>query len=58
MVSPNKNANTKPAPANKPAANKTPPKGATAQCKDGSYSMSKEASGQCSGHGGVDHKLP
>jgi hypothetical protein len=30
-----------------------PPAGATAQCKDGSYSMSKTASGRCSSHGGV-----
>ena len=29
------------------------PTGATAQCKDGTYSMSKEAKGRCSGHGGV-----
>jgi hypothetical protein len=30
-----------------------PPPGATAQCKDGTYSMSKTAQGRCSGHGGV-----
>jgi serine/threonine-protein kinase len=35
----------------------TPPKGATAQCKDGTYSMSKTHSGACSGHGGVDKWL-
>jgi hypothetical protein len=30
-----------------------PPAGATAVCKDLTYSMSKTASGRCSGHGGV-----
>ena len=30
-----------------------PPKGATALCKDGSYSMSKTAQGRCSSHSGV-----
>jgi len=29
------------------------PAGATAQCKDGTYSTSKTAKGRCSGHGGV-----
>jgi hypothetical protein len=29
------------------------PAGATAHCKDGTYSMSKTHSGSCSGHGGV-----
>ncbi len=29
------------------------PAGATAQCKDGSYSFSKHRRGTCSGHGGV-----
>jgi nucleoid-associated protein YgaU len=29
------------------------PSGATAQCKDGSYSYSQHRSGTCSGHGGV-----
>ena len=29
------------------------PAGATAQCKDGTYSMSKHHSGSCSHHGGV-----
>lgn len=29
------------------------PVGATARCRDGSYSYSKHASGTCSGHGGV-----
>jgi hypothetical protein len=30
-----------------------PPKGATAKCRDGTYSFSKHASGTCSHHGGV-----
>jgi hypothetical protein len=30
-----------------------PPKGSTAQCRDGTYSFSKHRSGTCSGHGGV-----
>jgi hypothetical protein len=34
-------------------ATTTPPAGATAVCKDLTYSMSKTASGRCSGHGGV-----
>src|SRR5438105_12804953 len=29
------------------------PKGATAQCKDGTYSNAKTQRGACSGHGGV-----
>jgi Protein of unknown function (DUF3761). len=29
------------------------PKGATAKCTDGTYSMSETATGSCSGHGGV-----
>jgi hypothetical protein len=31
----------------------TPPSGATAQCKDASYSFSRHRQGTCSGHGGV-----
>jgi hypothetical protein len=30
-----------------------PPKGATAQCRDGSYSFSQSRRGTCSHHGGV-----
>lgn len=30
-----------------------PPTGATGQCKDGTYTMSKTHSGACSHHGGV-----
>ena len=30
-----------------------PPSGATGQCKDGTYTMSKTQSGACSQHGGV-----
>lgn len=30
-----------------------PPPGATARCKDGTYSMSQHRQGTCSGHGGV-----
>ncbi len=31
----------------------TSPKGATAKCRDGTYSYSEHASGTCSHHGGV-----
>ncbi len=34
-----------------------PPDGATAKCRDGSYSFSKHHSGTCSHHGGVDNWL-
>ena len=44
-------------PMNKVATTKKPPKGATAVCKDGTYSFSKTDAGQCSGHGGVDKKF-
>jgi hypothetical protein len=33
------------------------PKGATARCKDGTYSFSKHRSGTCSGHRGVSKWL-
>jgi hypothetical protein len=34
-----------------------PPKGATAQCRDGSYSFSQSRRGTCSHHGGVAKSL-
>jgi hypothetical protein len=33
------------------------PEGASAQCRDGSYSFSRHHSGTCSRHGGVAHWL-
>jgi Protein of unknown function (DUF3761) len=41
--------------ASKPA--NTDPTGATAKCKDGTYSKSQHHSGTCSKHGGVDQWL-
>jgi hypothetical protein len=35
------------------AASNTDPAGATAKCKDGTYSKSQHHSGTCSSHGGV-----
>ncbi|WP_405162531.1 DUF3761 domain-containing protein [Nocardia sp. NBC_01499] len=35
----------------------TAPSGATARCKDGTYSESQHRSGTCSGHKGVDEWL-
>jgi hypothetical protein len=35
----------------------TPPKGATAQCKDRTYSFSEHVSGTCANHGGVEQWL-
>src|SRR4051794_22389663 len=35
----------------------TAPAGATAQCRDGSYSFSQHRRGTCSHHGGVGHWL-
>jgi hypothetical protein len=35
----------------------TAPKGATARCRDGSYSMSLQHRGACSRHGGVESWL-
>src|SRR5436309_1557560 len=40
-----------------PANESAIPAGATAECKDHTYSMSKTASGRCSGHGGVAKAL-
>ena len=40
--------------AGTPAA---PPPGATAMCKDNTYSISKTAKGRCSSHGGVAKTL-
>lgn len=41
----------------KSAAMTSSPEGATAKCKDGSFSKSKHHSGTCSRHGGVDSWL-
>ena len=38
---------------NRPVAAPGPPAGATAKCKDGTYSFSLHRQGTCSGHGGV-----
>ena len=37
----------------RPVKAKHAPKGATAKCRDGTYSFSQHASGTCSLHGGV-----
>jgi hypothetical protein len=37
----------------RPAHAPTVPKGATAKCRDGTYSFSEHARGTCSHHGGV-----
>ncbi|HZR22731.1 MAG TPA: DUF3761 domain-containing protein [Vicinamibacterales bacterium] len=44
-------------PATVGAQSKKAPKGATALCKDGSYSSAKTKQGACSSHGGVDKWL-
>jgi hypothetical protein len=49
----NSNGETVPRPENCSA----PPKGATAQCRDGSYSFSQSRRGTCSHHGGVSKWL-
>jgi hypothetical protein len=45
----NSDGNQVPGPVSAPAA----PPGATAQCRDGTYSFSQHRSGTCSSHGGV-----
>ena len=37
----------------RPVTSPSKPKGATAKCKDGTYSFSQHRSGTCSGHRGV-----
>lgn len=37
----------------RPVQSPSPPGGATARCRDGSYSFSRHHRGTCSGHGGV-----
>jgi hypothetical protein len=37
----------------RPPADNSPPAGATAQCRDGTYSFSQHRRGTCSHHGGV-----
>ncbi|GAA1736491.1 G5 domain-containing protein [Aeromicrobium alkaliterrae] len=41
----------------RPYESDAPPAGATAQCKDGTWSFSQSRSGTCSGHGGVSRWL-
>ncbi|HZZ47922.1 MAG TPA: DUF3761 domain-containing protein [Pseudonocardia sp.] len=41
----------------RPEASGSAPAGATAQCKDGEYSLSQHRAGTCSGHGGVSQWL-
>jgi hypothetical protein len=41
----------------RPTQADAPPAGATAECKDGTYSFSKHRSGTCSHHGGVKRWL-
>jgi hypothetical protein len=51
----NSDGNTVPSPAR--TSDGQPPAGATAQCKDGTYSSSQHRQGTCSGHGGVGRWL-
>lgn len=41
----------------RPVKQSSPPAGATAKCRDGSYSFSRSRSGTCSHHGGVEQWL-
>lgn len=41
----------------RPEQSATVPDGATAHCKDGTYSFSQHRKGTCSGHGGVSEWL-
>lgn len=41
----------------RPRRSPTPPAGATARCRDGTYSFSEHRSGTCSRHGGVGQWL-
>jgi hypothetical protein len=41
----------------RPVSAPAPPAGATAECKDGTYSFSQTRSGTCSHHGGVKRWL-
>ena len=52
-----KAAAKKPAAAKPAAATGAPPAGATAKCKDGTYSTAKSTQGACSKHGGVAEAL-
>jgi Protein of unknown function (DUF3761) len=47
----NRDGNTVHAPARSPSGKA--PQGATARCRDGTYSFSQHHRGTCSGHGGV-----
>lgn len=40
-----------------PGTDGSPPKDATAKCRDGSYTTTRVRAGACAGHGGVDHWL-
>ena len=45
-------------PTPRPAPAHTAPAGATARCRDGTYSFSQHRRGTCSHHGGVAEWLP
>ena len=46
-------ATTRETPAITTGTDSAPPAGATARCRDGTYSQTKSARGACSSHGGV-----